>query len=326
MNKKVIMLTIALICTMTDTLSAPIVSFTIPGQAVKTVDINTADDSIAADSLLELAQEKSKKNLPLIFAVVPASGGVYHYFDAESLINLYKSNPATMLNPNNRQPIANAYFFQLAKPTDTQATYFCSNKEILTADRDKLSIYEPIFTAYGNDNKNSFDTAMKKIPRVPAATEKRFKMPGQSTYDFIKITDKDPVSGQQIQVLMNQKTAKGLSYILAVAVTLDQSGKVSYTLYDPSSIEKLYKENPGYAKPGISGYSMINKANGKNIYEVFYFTLKTLSDPDLSFLCTGQEILTGNGQNASLYKAVLTANQSDNKAAYDTAFARLPKY
>lgn len=326
MKNKIMLLSLALTGIAGSSFCTPL-KFTIPNKSAITIDTTKEEDSVAYDTIHNLIEEKAKHALSFIMAVIPASK-TYNYFDASTIMNVHKTEGAAMKNPNDRQPIANVYFFVVAKPTDTVATYLCSKDDIFTTDRSKLSLYEPIFDAYQDNNKAHFAAAMGKIPRAPAAGEKRLAMPGSHgpEYEYVKITEKDPVSNQQIQVLMNQKTAKGLPYIVAAAYTIDQSGKHTITLYDPASIAKLYSENPGYGKGATGGYTIINKPNGKPIHEVYYFILNSLSDPELSFLCTGQELLTGYGQESRLYKNVLTANQNNDKAAYNAAFAKLPKY
>jgi hypothetical protein len=325
MKNKLIILSIALLGA-SSSFCTPL-KFTIPNKSAVTIDTTKEEDSVAYDTIHGLIEEKAKHGLPFILAVVPASK-TYNYFDADTIMGIHKTEGANMKNPNDRQPITNVYFFIVAKPTDTQATYLCSKDDLFTTNRSKLDLYEPIFDAYHDNNKTSFATALSKIPRAPGTGEKRLAMAAAhgTQYEYVKITDKDPVSNQQIQVLMNQKTAKGLPYIVAAAFTLDSSGKHTITLYDPASIDTLYKQTPGYGKGATGGYSMVNKPNNKSIHEVYYFVLNSLSDPELSFLCTGQEILTGYGHSAQLYKDVLTANRNNDKAAYTAAFAKLPKY
>ena len=334
---------IAAMFTMVHTSLFTLITYTIPGKTARKVDITKEQDVIEVETLQQLATDRINHHLPFILAVVitgSLTNPFFHFFDAASILSLYKQHSGynqgsglpvatyNMTNPTNRQPIIRVYFFTLNNLTDTQFKYLCSDQEVFLRQGANATIYQQLLDAYKANNKAKFDQQMKSLTpqATPSSSEKRIVIhsPAGSSMERVNIARTyDPVTKQQLQVLMNRKTAKGMPYILAVAMTVDSNGHPTYSFYDSASIAQMYRQKPGRSGPYLK---MLDVSNNQPIAMVLYYTLNKLSDPELHLLCSERDILTKDYPSARLYQAVFDAYNSDNKAAYDAAFAKLPKH
>lgn len=169
MTKKLIILSIALLG-MIELSHCAQLSVEIPNKNNVTFNTEEEEDSVAFETIADLIQDQATADNPFILAVVPESTK-YHYFDASSIVDLYKQKGAAMLNPNTRKPITEVYFFQVSSPNDLIAQYLCSNQDIFTNDNQKRNLYRPVFNKYlGKDlgqYLNDENTQPVLVPTVP---------------------------------------------------------------------------------------------------------------------------------------------------------------
>lgn len=157
---KKIILMIAVILSIVNNSFATI--YQIPHLSPSNINLNDIEDSVAVETLGEIANKKKTLKMPFIMAVA-FSAKSHHpfYYDAKTMMDLDAYKKGTYIEiPTTRQPMSSIYFFLLKSPADTNFQYLCSGTDLFVKKDPK---YTQIFNAYKNNNSSSIKQALEAL-------------------------------------------------------------------------------------------------------------------------------------------------------------------